>query len=278
MTHLSGRGFYMEISRCVELVRARVERRQQSQRAETRIRSFAPADASSPTKELDAVVLANTLVGYGDKITLENMAIIENLIKFAKLEANDLAPKDDPKQWYLEFLECMDHCGCFVADSGYTEYHKSSHQLTMDSIVADIVKVAVDAAQAAIPAAGVLNLVADSTLSALKKEPDSIKLFQSQVVDNKGVRLAVMPCDQLENGIIMTSLTSIDSSGGENEKDVAFFDWKTSGRTIFRATAYITFNPLNYAKVKKELEECLGEYYNDNLSKRFQRRRRNLGN
>lgn len=267
----------MDISRCAERVSARVSRRRQSQRAETGIRAFATADASSPTKELDAVVLANTLVGYGDKITLENMAIIENLIKFAKLEASFEVPDNNPKKWCLAFLACMEDSGCFVADSGYTEYHKRSHQLTMHSIVADIIKVAVEAAKAAIPAAGVLSLVAESTLGALKKEPESIKLFESEVADSRGVRLAIMPCDQMENGYILTSLISIDSRGGNNEKGVAFFDWKTAGRDIFQGSSYITFNPLGYADIKRQLEEYLGEHFKANLSKRFQRRKLNSG-
>ena len=61
------------------------------------MRTFSAGEVASPNKELDAVVLANTLVGYGANISLENMAIIENLIKFAKLEASFLAPADDPQ-------------------------------------------------------------------------------------------------------------------------------------------------------------------------------------
>jgi hypothetical protein len=48
--------------------------------------------ATSPTKELDALVLGNSLIGYGDKISIENMAIIENLITMSKMEANYEVP------------------------------------------------------------------------------------------------------------------------------------------------------------------------------------------
>lgn len=262
----------ISVEKCTALVKARISRRMSGQPA-IRVRAFAAADASSPTKELDAVVLANTLVGYGENITLENMAMIENLIKFSKLEASYEVPVDDPKAWYLAFLTCMDQAGCFVADAGYSAYRKSSRQLTMDNIVTDIVKAGMDAAKAAIPGAAVLSAVANSTLDALKKEPEAINLFNREVTGSKGVRLAVMPCDQLANGIIVTSLVSIDSVGGSKETAPLFFNWKTSGRDIFRGNSFITFNPTSYAKNKIELEEYLGQYYKPLLQHRFNRRR-----
>ncbi|WP_415758095.1 hypothetical protein [Pseudomonas sp. LT1P18] len=262
----------ISVEKCTALVKARISRRLSVQPA-IRMRAFAAADASSPNKELDAVVLANTLVGYGDNITLENMAIIENLIKFSRLEASYEVPGDDPQAWYLAFLKCMDESGCFVADSGYNAYKKSSLQLTMDNIVTDIVKASMDAAKAAIPGAAVLSAVVNTTLDALKKEPQAINLFNREVTGSRGVRLAVMPCDQLANGIIVSSLASIDSVGGSKETSPLFFDWKTSGRDIFRGSSFITFNPVRYAALKNQLEEYLGQYYKPLLQKRFSRRR-----
>jgi hypothetical protein len=263
----------LSVDESIALVKARISKRPAMPVAVSRVKRFAVTAPSSPTKELDAVVLADTLVGYGANISLENMAIIENLIKFAKLEASYEVPGDNPQAWYLAFLQCMDDVGCFVADAGYTAYQKSARQLTMDNIVTDIIKAGVDAAKAAIPGAAALSAIVDSTLVALKKEPEAINLFNREVTKDKGVRLAVMPCDQLANGIILTSMSSIDSVGGQQETGLVFFDWKTSGRDIFRGSSYITFNPLRYAAVKDDLEEYLGQHYKAVLSKRFQRRK-----
>ncbi|WP_339523071.1 hypothetical protein [Pseudomonas sp. EL_65y_Pfl2_R96] len=263
----------VSLDKSVALIKARISKRQLMQPSVARVKAFAAIDPTSPAKELDAAVLSDTLVGYGANISLENMAIIENLIKFSKLEASYEVPGNDPKAWYLAFLQCMDEAGCLVADSGYTAYEKSSHQLTMDNIVTDIIKAGVEAAKAAIPGATALSAIVDSTLDALKKEPEAIDLFHREVTKSKGVRLTVMPCDQLANGLIITSLASIDSDGGDKETGVVFFDWKTSSRTIFRGNSYITFNPLRYAAIKEDLEGYLGKYYKAVLSKRFQRRK-----
>ncbi|MBS4087216.1 hypothetical protein [Pseudomonas rustica] len=258
------------------LVKARIGKRQSlpvEVFRSARVQAFGAVDSNSPTKDLDAIVLANTLVGYGDNISLENMAIIENIIKFSKLEANFEVPGNEPEAWYRAFVQCMEDAGCFVADSGYSVYKKSTQQLTMDNIVVDIVKAGIAAAKAAIPGATVLSAITDSTLDALKKEPEAINLLNREVTKDKGVRLAVMPCDQLKNGIILTSLSSIDSVGGGNETSPLFFNWKTTNRSIFRGSAYITFNPLRYGDLKGDLEEYLGEHFKAALSKRFQRRK-----
>lgn len=266
----------VSVEESTALVKARIAKRQ-SLPAElirsARVRAFGAVDESSPTKALDAVVLANTLVGYGENISLENMVIIENVIKFAKLEANYEVPGNEPEAWYRAFVKCMEDAGCFIADSGYSVYKKSTMQLTMNNIVVDIVQAGVAAAKAAIPGATVLSAVADSTLDALKKEPEAINLLNREAVQDKGVRLAVLPCDQLKNGIILASLSSIDSIGGNNETSPLFFNWKTTNRSIFRGSAYITFNPLRYAALKDSFEEYLGEHFKAALSKRFQRRK-----
>ncbi|MGE8152398.1 hypothetical protein ACQKP5_14245 [Pseudomonas vancouverensis] len=275
------------VAQCASLVKARIAKRQSFGAAVlTRVpratafgpagaKTSTPADSTSPTKELDAIVLANTLIGYGENITLENMAIIENLIKFSKLEASYEVPGNDPEKWYHAFLQCMDDLGCFIADSGYTVYEKSSKSLTMDNVVVDIVKSGVDAAKAAIPGATALSAIAESTVDALKKEPEAINLYNREVTKDRGVRAAIMPCDQLANGIILSSLSSIDSAGSEGGFSPLFFDWKTSGRRIFRGSAYMTFNPLRYSGVKKEIEGYLGEHFMAALSARFDRRKNN---
>lgn len=144
----------------------------------------------------------------------------------------------------------------------------------MDNIVVDIVKAGIGAAKAAIPGASALSAIVDTTLDSLKTEAEAINLFHHEVTQSKGVKLAIMPCDQLANGIILTSLSSIDSVGGEEETSPLFFDWKTTSRTIFRGSSYITFNPVRYAGIKNDLEEYLGEHFKAALSKRFERRKK----
>ena len=257
-----------------DFVRSCISKRKRGMAEMVRINSLSSTVESSPTKELDALVLGNTLIGYGDKITLENMAIIENLITMAKMEANYEVPGNkDPKAWYQAFTKCMEELQCFVPDHGYSKYSATSLEVTMENIVVDIVKAGVEAAKSAIPGASVLSAVTGSTLDALKKDKEAINLFNLKSKNAEGVRLTTIPCEQLENGIILVAAVAIDHQSPDKSGGVLFVDWKTSSLDIFHGKSFITFNPARYAEFKSEIEEYLGVHRKEVLVKRFSRRK-----
>jgi hypothetical protein len=257
-----------------DLISWRVERRQSLSTNVSPVRSLVSPLISNPTRELDALVLGNALIGYGDNVSLENMTIIENIIKFSKMEATLEVPGDKkPKEWHQAFLKCMEDLGCYVPDSGVVEYNRGAVQLTMSNVLTGIVKAGIEAAKAAIPGATVLGAVADSTLDALKKEPDVVKLFHFEVTKAKGVKLAILPCEQLKNGLIMIMLSSIYSESLKSEGGVIFLDATVEDQDVFRAASFITFNPLRYAQNKASIERVLDHQQDAQLTKRFNRTR-----
>ncbi|AWY44457.1 hypothetical protein DKY63_22695 [Pseudomonas putida] len=232
------------------------------------------AAVTSPTRELDALVLGNSLIGYGDKISLGNMAIIENLITMSRMEASYEVPgNSDPKAWYHAFTKCMEDLGCFVADKGYSKYSATALKVKMDNVMVDIIQAAVEAAKAAVPGAAVLSAVTNSTLDALKKEPEAINLLNVESKSAEGVRLSTIPIEQMPNGIILIAVAAIDHQGGSHEGGLLFVDWKTSSLDVFHGKSFITFNPARYAEIKTDIEEYLGVHRKEVLVKRFSRRK-----
>ncbi|MGE8068287.1 hypothetical protein [Pseudomonas sp. NPDC089569] len=264
----------ISISESVDFVRGCIQKRRGALAVRPRARSLASTPVSSPSKELDALVLGNSLVGYGDRISIENMAIIENLITMSKMEANYEVPGNkDPKAWYHAFTKCMEDLGCFVADKGFSKYSAASLKVTMDNVMVDIVQAAVEAAKAAVPGATVLSAVTNSTLSALKQEPEAINLLNIESKSAEGVRLSTIPCEQLANGIILIAIAAVDHQGGSNDGGLLFVDWKTSSLDVFHGKSFITFNPARYAEIKWDIEEYLGVHRKEILAKRFSRRK-----
>lgn len=233
------------------------------------------SDDLNPTKELNAMVLGNTLVGYGDNITLENMTIIDNLIKFSKFIA-DQELKDStsvsPATWHGEFLQCMVDMGCSVPISSSVEFRKRNLSGTMKNVVTTIVKAGVDAAKAAIPGATVLSAVADSTIAALEKNPDTINVFNYEVTKTKGVKLAILPCEQAKNGLIIISCSSVNYEGDKVGGGVLFFDLQVNNLDIYQGSTFLVFNPAAYAEVKDDIEHILKQHRRAVLAKRFPRR------
>lgn len=237
-------------------------------------RSAKTVDDSSPTKELDALVLGNTLVGYGDNISLENMMIIENLIKYSKLEADrEARGSNSPAAWHQEFLSCMEDMGCSVPINSSVEYRKREFSGTMKNVVTTVVKAGLDAAKAAIPGATVLSAVADSTLAALEKEPDVINVFNYEVTKAKGVKLAILPCEQAKNGLIVISYSSVNYVGDKVVGGLLFLDVRVNSLDIYQGANFMVFNPLTYAEIKEDIETILAQHRKEVLAKRFPRRR-----
>jgi hypothetical protein len=264
----------VSVAQSVDFVRSRLQKRKAELPAGRRARSLVSTVTTSPTKELDALVLGNSLIGYGDKISLENMAVIENLITMSRMEASyDVPGSSDPKAWHHAFVNCMADLGCHIADNGYSKYSNSMIKLDLDNVMVDIVQVAVEAAKATVPGASVLSAVTNSTLDALKKEPEAINLLNIESKQAEGVRLSVIPVEQMHNGIIVVAIAAIDHQGESNNGGVLFVDWKTFSLDIFHGKTFVTFNPARYAEIKTDIEEYLGIHRKEALIKRFSRRK-----
>jgi len=265
----------ISVAETVEFIKTCIDRRKSSVPAGRRVRRSVVQSQVNPTKELDALMLGDALVGYGNNMTLENMTIMENLMSMAILEANASFPDGkNTHEWYEEFIQCLESLGCFVPDSGYTRYSESSVRVDLDLVIKDIVKGIIDGVKAGFPAATVLGAVVDTTIDGLKQDDKTINLFHSQAKTFDGARLSVIPCEQLSNGLLIASAASIKQSGSSNEGGVLFVNWRASAREFFRGKSFLTFNPARYETFRQEIEEYLGQYRKEALSKRFSRRKR----
>ncbi|MBC3375435.1 hypothetical protein HU762_15900 [Pseudomonas sp. SWRI92] len=260
----------------VELIAARIERRKARVSASRRVRrSVMQSVQDNPTKEMDALMLGDALVGYGNNMSLNNMAIMENIMTMSIMEANDLVPGGkNTHAWYMEFIKCLQDLGCFISDDGYSRYTESSLQVDMDLVIKDIVKGIIDGVKASVPAASVLGTVVSTTIDGLKQDEGALNLFSTQALSADGARLSVIPCEQLSNGILIASSSSIRQTGTSSNGGVLFVNWRASAREIFRGKSYVTFNPANYEHFRQLIEEYLGEHRREVLSNRFSRRKR----
>lgn len=258
----------------VEGIKTRIERRKSQVVNVQRSRSFSVVQIDNPTKELDALMLGNSLLGYGGNMSLNNIAIMENLMTMSIMEANYEVPgANNSAEWYDAFVKCLRDLGCFVADNGYTQYSANATRVDAGFVIKDIIKGILDGLATSLPAASVLNGVVGTTIEGLKGDKDSLNLFNSQVKTPKGARLSVIPCEELANGILIASSTSLKEEGNTSNGGVLFVDWQTSAREIYRGKSFITFNPTKYAEIKDDIEGYLGEHRKEVLSKRFSRRK-----
>ncbi|WP_053147953.1 hypothetical protein [Pseudomonas sp. P97.38] len=265
----------LDIAHSIELIRGRLNRRKPLASTSRRMRrSVGVQHDDNPTKALDALMLGDALLGYGHNMSLNNMAIMENLMTMAIMEANYEVPTGkNTLAWYDAFIQCLRDLGCFIADDGYTRYSERSTRVDIDYVISDIVKGIIDGVKASVPAVSVLGAVVDTTLEGLKKDEQTLALYNGQVKTAEGARLSVIPCEQLANGVLIASSTSIRQHGTSSNGGVLFVNWQASARDIFRGKSFVTFNPARYEEFRGEIEEYLGEHRRQVLRQRFSRRR-----
>ncbi|WP_434560869.1 hypothetical protein [Pseudomonas sp. R1-6] len=265
----------VSVAQSLELVSARINRRKALVDTGRRTRrSVMQTVQDNPNREMDALMLGDALLGYGNNMSLNNMAIMENLITMSIMEANYEVPGGkNTHGWYEAFIRCLQDLGCFVADDGYSRYSENSLQVDMDNVISDIVKGVIDGVKASLPAATVLGAVVSTTIDGLKQDKETIDLFNTQVKSADGARLSVLPCEQLPNGILIASSSSIKQTGSSSNGGVLFVNWRASARDIFRGKSFVTFNPERYEALRNDIEGYLGKHRREVLSKRFSRRK-----
>ncbi|ROM77769.1 hypothetical protein BK654_13270 [Pseudomonas brassicacearum] len=265
----------ISVAQSVELLSARINRRKALATAGRRVRRSVVQMNDNPNKDLDALMLGDALVGYGNNMSQNNMAIMENLMTMAIMEANYEVPGGkNTRAWYDAFIQCLGDLGCFIAEDGYTRYSESSRRVDMDFVISDIVKGVIDGVKAGVPGAAVLGAVVNTTIDGLKRDEETMRLFNSQVKVAEGARLSVIPCEQMSDGTLVASSASIRQSGTSSNGGVLFVNWQSSARDIFRGKSFVTFNPARYEAFRQDIEEYLGEHRREVLSKRFSRRKR----
>jgi len=198
------------------------------------------------------------------------MLVIENLIKFSKMEADrETKESHSPASWHQAFITCMEDMGCFIPSHANVQYRRLTGDGTAKNTITSIIKAGVEAAKASIPGATALGAVADSTLSALQEEPEVIKIFNFEVTKVKGVKLAIVPSVQLPNGMILISCSSINHDGDKVAAGIPFLNVQFSNLNTYNGVDTLSFNPAAYAEVKEDIEFVLAQNRKQVLGKRF---------
>lgn len=262
------------VEQSVKFLQDCIERHQPFESSLPRMLSLAANLEDSPTKELDALMVGDTLLGYGDNLSLDNTAMIEDIVTVAKLMAdNNVAGTRGSRQWYADMISNLEAMGCFVGDSGYVHYSESSKRVDMNIVLGDVLKGVVDGIASKIPGAKVLTSVTDTTINALKDDKEKLRLFESSSKTPTGARLTIIPIDQRPNGLVYGSAVSFLQSGSSSNGGIPFISWSASAKEIFNGKSYFTFNPARYSRYKDLVEDYLEKHRKKELEKRFSRKK-----
>ena len=209
--------------------------------------------------ELNAAIMGSGIAGFDPSMSKRSKRIVKNSYMYADIAALLKYPAPSQKeQRYNEFLRLMKLAGWFVFSSPYNRYKAESRKVTMDNIALSIIHGAVGAAvgqgQAALK---VLSSVADSTMEALKNEPQALTLFEKNSKKAEGGNFCMTSSMQDAQGAITMAVAAVQYFAKAQQTKVLFVEWMPSDVEIYNAAATMEIEEEDYLDVEPLIVKAL---------------------
>lgn len=219
--------------------------------------------ASSPinhTTQEEAFIGVNSpiVVAFADGVSPENRKAVMYSTQFAEKYADTIASrKNEPMRWYQAYGRAISNCGWFSTSFVFVDHDTSKLNVTMDSLVLDII-----AQVASYNAAAILPLLS-SVFSTIKNDNALITLFDKNSKGDKVGSFQIVPCLESQQGIPVTVFAGLECEFRSLEGGAWFWKWKSSNLKVKKAATMINLNYDSYKRVEPRILEWLGEEQDD---------------
>lgn len=185
------------------------------------------------------------IIAFADGVSPNKRQALLNCIAYSERYANHEADrKTETLKWHEAYAESMLHCGWTGTNYAFKDYHTSDVNVTMDSLVLDIVLIAAGANGAA------LVSVLTNVFSAIKSDNKLITLFDKNSSSSTVANCQIMPCLESEKGIAVTVMTALECKFSKTEGGSWFWKWKASDMSIKNAASVVNFNFDHYKSMQ----------------------------
>ena len=198
--------------------------------------------------ELNAAIMGSGIAGFDASMSKRSKRIVKNTYMYADLAALLKYPAASQKeQRYNEFMRLMKLAGWFAFSQPYNRYQAESQKVTMDNIALSIIHAAVGAAvgqgQAALK---VLSTVADSTMEALKNEPEALALFEKNSKKAEGGNFCMTSALQDAEGGITMAVAAVQYFTKAQQTKVLFVEWAPTSVEVYNGAATMEMDEEDY--------------------------------
>ncbi|TVT82565.1 hypothetical protein [Pseudomonas sp. H3(2019)] len=206
------------------------------------------ASAPVDTDELNAAIMGAGVVGFLDGMSKRNKRIVKNTFMYADIKALMKYPAESQKEErYKLFMQTMRNLGWMVSRDNYIRHVSSEMRLTMANIAAQIIGTVVSGAIGGTPIGAALTAMTGSTLEALKKEPEALKLFEKNAKKPEGGSFALASCTQDADGEILMAVGAIQYQARQQSTSVLFGEWYSSDVSIYKGMSSMMMDEEDYA-------------------------------
>ncbi|WP_019408803.1 hypothetical protein [Pseudomonas psychrophila] len=198
------------------------------------------------------------VVAFADGVSLENRKAVMYSVQFAEKYSDTVASrKYEPIKWYMAYGVAINNCGWFTPSFIFTDHDTSKINVTMDSLVLDII-----AQVAGINAAAFLPLLS-KVFDTIKKDNALITLFDNNSKGDNVGSFQLVPCLESKEGIPVAVFAGLECAFKSVEGGAWFWKWKSSNLKVQKASSMINMNYDSYKRVEPMILDWLGQEQDD---------------
>lgn len=193
-----------------------------------------------------------SVIGFSDNLDEDKRQAAADSIHFAERYANTHSDiKATPLEWHAKYSEAMRHCGWTLTNSKYQEHVNKQVNVTMDSIVMDIIT-----AVAGRNAPAMLELL-QGVFDKVKSEESLVTLFDNNSKKGKNAEFRIVPCLQSAKGTAITAYLAVDCELDTQEGGAWFWEWKLSNLKMKKVATMVELNMRMYERNRELIYEAL---------------------
>lgn len=226
-----------------------------------------PSDLPINSAEEGAVIGRKSpiILAFADGFSPDKRQAAMNSTQFAETYADSQASrKKNALAWYEAYREGMRNCGWFTTSYVFSDHHTGDTNITMDSVVLDVVKMV-----AGVNSAGVLDLLG-RVFDTVKKDQTIVKMFNNNSKDETVASCQIMPCMESEAGHGVSIFAGFECEYSADKGGAWFWEWKVSSLKIKKVATVVNFDFQHYQRNEASILERVyssSETFFKNLAK-----------
>lgn len=193
-----------------------------------------------------------TTLAFADNLSDEIAQAAQDSICYAERYAianSDL--KGNPIEWHSNYARAMRYCGWTMTSSKYVSHAETKQNVTMDSIVLDIIK-----AVAGKNAQAMLGLMGD-VFDKVKSDSDLVTLFDRNSKKGKTTDFRIVPCLASAKGTAITAFLAMDCELKTEQGGAWFWKWNMSEVIMKKVATMVELNMRTHDRIREDLYEAL---------------------
>ncbi|WP_223462557.1 MULTISPECIES: hypothetical protein [unclassified Pseudomonas] len=192
------------------------------------------------------------VIGFSDNLDEDKKQAAADSIHFAERYATTYSDiKAAPVEWHAKYSEAMRHCGWTLTSSKYKDHVNKQVNVTMDSIVLDIIT-----AVAGRNAPAMLKLL-QGAFDKIQSEESLVTLFDNNSNKGKNAEFRIVPCLQSAKGTAITAYLAVDCELDTQEGGAWFWKWKLSNLKMKKVATMAELDMRTHERNRELIYEVL---------------------